>query len=260
MGSKPRRNAPCPCGSGKKYKLCCQRADAAAGSSGTPSPRSYYGPGAAPPPGGVYYLPGAAHNGYGFWPVVSSYRAASEAGRNDELIWLLVDKKREYRDKDKGLRAAEAELELVFGSPLYASQEAMAEHLKKQGFTSISDYRVAQDYDDSPKDVLGGDYVMPFMEEAARADPGIHAMVMQTVENQLANNDPPETRETLQRLIDAGHSPELSRRLIGAVVTVELTKEWVLKQPFDRARFVENLKNLPELPPPALPPTATGGG
>lgn len=26
---KPERNAPCPCGSGKKYKKCCGKADAA---------------------------------------------------------------------------------------------------------------------------------------------------------------------------------------------------------------------------------------
>ncbi|MBE0475314.1 SEC-C metal-binding domain-containing protein, partial [Rhodoferax sp.] len=31
--TKPDRNAPCPCGSGKKYKHCCQAKDAAQAAS-----------------------------------------------------------------------------------------------------------------------------------------------------------------------------------------------------------------------------------
>ena len=48
---KIRRNAPCPCGSGKKYKKCCQATQANAQPTSLPSPRfrfehgSYGGPG-----------------------------------------------------------------------------------------------------------------------------------------------------------------------------------------------------------------------
>ena len=36
-GSPPNRNSPCPCGSGKKYKKCCQASDEAAASAPRPT-------------------------------------------------------------------------------------------------------------------------------------------------------------------------------------------------------------------------------
>jgi hypothetical protein len=42
------------------------------------------------------------------------------------------------------------------------------------------------------------------------------------VENQLRNNDPPQTGQTFKRLIAAGHSEKEAKRLIACVVSAEI--------------------------------------
>jgi len=73
-------------------------------------------------------------------------------------------------------------------------------------------------------------------------------MILEVVENQIRDNDPPETRQTLRRLIKEGLSREEAVELIGTVVVHEIYN--VLKQTenFDRKRFVAALRQLPKLP------------
>jgi len=73
-------------------------------------------------------------------------------------------------------------------------------------------------------------------------------IILEVVENQIRDNDPPETRKTLKRLLKEGFSREESVELIGTVVVHELYN--VLKQHeyFDRKRFVAALRQLPKLP------------
>lgn len=60
--------------------------------------------------------------------------------------------------------------------------------------------------------------------------------------------DPPETKETYDRLIADGISDQEARRLIGCVVSSEIFDVLKQQQPFDHARFVKALKKLPKLP------------
>ena len=53
-------------------------------------------------------------------------------------------------------------------------------------------------------------------------------MILGVVENQIRDNDPPETRQTLRRLIKEGFSREEAVELIGTVVVHEIYN--VLKQ------------------------------
>ncbi len=248
MEQSPGRNDPCPCGSGKKYKKCCLRGDLEQRRAEDPRPGLAQ---RETRPGDIYYLPGAADTGYGCWPSISCYRKA-EAGRQDELVWAMVHQRRDYDDRKKGLRAAEAELEVAFTTPAAASHEAMAEHLGKQGFTTAGDFHVAPDWNTSRAEVLGDQHEEPIGDAAIRSDPQLHAMIMQTIDNQLADNDPPETRQTLKRLMDEGYPQELCRRLIGLVVAIELSEELLLKRPFNRERFIANLAKLPEPPETSL--------
>ena len=71
---------------------------------------------------------------------------------------------------------------------------------------------------------------------------------LEIVDNQLRANDPPETKQTLDRLIKEGYSRDEARRLISCVVAVELSDVLRTEQPFDLARFISGLNNLPELP------------
>jgi len=74
------------------------------------------------------------------------------------------------------------------------------------------------------------------------------AAFLEVIENQIRLNDPPETRETFNRLVREGHSKTETRKLIGCAIAVELYDIMKHQKPFDRERFVGNLTRLPELP------------
>jgi len=51
--------------------------------------------------------------------------------------------------------------------------------------------------------------------------------ILEIVDSQIRNHDPPEALATYDRLIGQGHSDEEARRLIGCVVASEVS--WSLK-------------------------------
>ncbi len=73
-------------------------------------------------------------------------------------------------------------------------------------------------------------------------------MILEIVENQIRDNDPPETRQTLRRLIKEGFSREGAVELIAAVVVNEIYNVLKQEKNFDRKRFVAALRQLPKLP------------
>ena len=78
-------------------------------------------------------------------------------------------------------------------------------------------------------------------EEARKAIP-------QVVENQLRLNDPPEVRETLDRLMGAGHSRAEAKRLIAVVLTREIFDVLEGKSDYDQERYLSRLQMLPDMP------------
>ncbi len=72
--------------------------------------------------------------------------------------------------------------------------------------------------------------------------------ILEIVDNQLKDNTPPETRETYQRLLNEGFSPDKARDLIAAVVKAEILEVLKTQQPYDPKRFVEAPHKLPRLP------------
>jgi hypothetical protein len=83
------------------------------------------------------------------------------------------------------------------------------------------------------------------MPEAERQR--VLAAALEVVENQLRDDDPPETRETLDRLVKEGHTEAEAKRLIAAVVLAEIGEILRTNAPFDHARFVTALDRLPGL-------------
>lgn len=76
----------------------------------------------------------------------------------------------------------------------------------------------------------------------------LRAQILEVVENQLRDGDPPETSETLARLMKEGHTEDDAKRLIGCVVTAEIFDVLREGRPYDRDRFVTALAALPDLP------------
>ena len=77
-------------------------------------------------------------------------------------------------------------------------------------------------------------------------NPRPKAAYLEVVENQLRDNDPPETRHTLTRLKRMGISEQDAKLLIASAIAAETY--WIMKngQSFNRDRFIRNLHLLPE--------------
>jgi len=76
----------------------------------------------------------------------------------------------------------------------------------------------------------------------------VRETIFKVISNQLRLNKPPETKLTLKRLKELGYSDLDAKKLIGQCLAVELFRMLKFKQPYDDARYVTNLKNLPKEP------------
>ncbi|MFW6383701.1 MAG: DUF1841 family protein [Nanoarchaeota archaeon] len=72
--------------------------------------------------------------------------------------------------------------------------------------------------------------------------------ILEIVQNQIQSNEPPETKETLDRLKKKGFSEDDAKHLVGQCLAVELHHVFTNQKPFNHSRYIANLKNLPEQP------------
>lgn len=78
-------------------------------------------------------------------------------------------------------------------------------------------------------------------------NPHLKAAILQVVDNQILANDPPETKQTLDRLISEGYSKKEAKELIGCVVSSEIFDIMKKQEVFNLEKFVNVLKKLPKL-------------
>ena len=72
--------------------------------------------------------------------------------------------------------------------------------------------------------------------------------IFKIIENQIEENDPPETLKTFKRLKDQGFNDFEVKQLIGQCVAVEIYNVMKFKKPFNKERYIKNLNNLPKEP------------
>jgi hypothetical protein len=72
--------------------------------------------------------------------------------------------------------------------------------------------------------------------------------IIQIIDNQLKSNNPPETKKTLERLIQLGYTDSDAKLLIGQCLSVELFNVLKYQKPYDPKRYLKNLSKLPEEP------------
>ena len=72
--------------------------------------------------------------------------------------------------------------------------------------------------------------------------------ILTAVDNQLRGNDPPETRETYDRLRSEGHSDKNARRLIGVALSFETFNILKHGEQYNHSSYIANLRNLPVIP------------
>lgn len=79
-------------------------------------------------------------------------------------------------------------------------------------------------------------------------NPQLGAAILEIVDTQLRDGTPPETRQTFERLVAAGYTPEGARQLLAHVVVREIFAVMSRGEPYNQARFVAALERLPKLP------------
>jgi hypothetical protein len=79
-------------------------------------------------------------------------------------------------------------------------------------------------------------------------NPRLKSAILQVVENQINSNDPPETKQTFNRLVSEGFSNKDAKELIGTVVVAEVFDVMKEGKPFNIERYVNALNKLPETP------------
>jgi hypothetical protein len=79
-------------------------------------------------------------------------------------------------------------------------------------------------------------------------NPQLAAAILEIVSTQLRDGTPPETRQTFDRLVTAGYTPEGARQLLAHVVVREIFTVMARGEPYDQTRFVAALHRLPVLP------------
>jgi hypothetical protein len=75
-------------------------------------------------------------------------------------------------------------------------------------------------------------------------DKTVRDAMLDTVLNQINTNDPPEARDTYDRLIDAGASNSQALQLMAAALRVEMSRMLAEATPFDNERYSAALKKI----------------
>ena len=68
--------------------------------------------------------------------------------------------------------------------------------------------------------------------------------VLQVLENQLKENNPPITKITYERLLSAGNSEKQAKEKIAAVLLGEIYDVMKSNEPFDEERYTNNLNSI----------------
>lgn len=75
-------------------------------------------------------------------------------------------------------------------------------------------------------------------------NPQLKKLVSETVENQIRMGDPPETRQTYERLIAAGYTHDKVMEMIGSALVGEIWTILHEQKDFDRVRYAALLDEL----------------
>ena len=79
-------------------------------------------------------------------------------------------------------------------------------------------------------------------------DQRLREAILEVINNQIRDNDPPETKQALIRLQEQGFSEKDALKLIGYVVASEVFSVLKKNRQYDKEKFLSALNNLPKLP------------
>ena len=91
------------------------------------------------------------------------------------------------------------------------------------------------------------------MDEESRKR--LNSAILEIVDNQLRDEDPPQTKATYARLVKQGYSDQEARNLIGCAVTTEIYDVLKQSKPYNDKRFLKALRRLPSKVDPLIQTT-----
>ena len=72
----------------------------------------------------------------------------------------------------------------------------------------------------------------------------LKALFIEVVENQMADNNPPITNETFNRLVESGYSEQEAKEKIAAVVVTYIYDAMTDGKEFDEKKYTKDLRAL----------------
>lgn len=74
----------------------------------------------------------------------------------------------------------------------------------------------------------------------------LRKQIFEIIKNQLRDNEPPETKNTYDRLIKSGFDDFQTRQMIGQCLAIELFDVMKFGKPYNNNRYIKNLISLPK--------------
>lgn len=81
-------------------------------------------------------------------------------------------------------------------------------------------------------------------EDEIETNPRLKEAILEAVENQLREGDPPEAQQTYERLLAAGYAPVRVKEMIGSALVGEIWTILHEQKYFDRERYAALLDQL----------------
>jgi len=80
--------------------------------------------------------------------------------------------------------------------------------------------------------------------DISKPNPHLKKIILEVVDNQLRDNDPPVTRETFERLQALGYTAKQAKEKIAAVVIGDIFEVMTEKKPHDTVAYERKLRAL----------------
>ena len=77
--------------------------------------------------------------------------------------------------------------------------------------------------------------------------PELPQSILEAIDNQMRENNPPIVKQTYDRLIKEGHSDDYAHRLIAFAMMLEVNDMLKTMRMFDVKKYTHTLNRLPEL-------------
>lgn len=76
----------------------------------------------------------------------------------------------------------------------------------------------------------------------------VRDQIFEIIEKQMKDNTPPEINLTYKRLKDQGCTDFVAKQYIGQCLAMEIFGALKNQEPYNEARYIKNLKQLPKEP------------